>query len=58
MLVLLNSNQCQGCKEQRNLFEVLGIAIWEKQIWVKPSVLGKKKSDNYKGKSHNLVKVA
>ena len=34
--ILSNNNQYQGYKEQRALFRVLGIGIWETQIWVKP----------------------
>ena len=34
--MLLNNNQYQGFIKQRALFGVLGIAIQETQIWVKP----------------------
>lgn len=32
---MLYNNQSRGCKEQRALFGVLRIAIWQTQIWVK-----------------------
>jgi len=45
--------------EQRALFWIWGIAIWETQSWVKPKECSKeeKESGAYKGRNHEIVKV-
>ena len=53
---MLNNNQYWGCKEQRALFGVLGIAILEAQIGVKLS-FQEKEPGTYKDKSHKFVKA-
>ena len=57
LLSLLNNNQYQGCKEQRTLFRVLGIAIRETQTQVKLKEDFREEKVAYKGKSHKVFKT-
>ena len=53
LVVMSNNNQYGGCKEQRALFGVLRIAIWEGKIWIKP----KKCSTEEKESGANKYKI-
>lgn len=53
-----NNNQYQGCKEQRDLFGVLGVAVQETQIWGKSKECSKEESQELiKAKATQLLKL-
>lgn len=53
-----NDDDARGCKSEKSLFGILGIAVWETQIWVtlKECSQEEKESELTKPKSHKVAK--
>lgn len=53
-----NDDDARGCKSEKSLFGILGIAVWETQIWVtlKECSQEEKESELIKPKSHKVAK--